>query len=87
MAGDAPSRIIPKGKRGKRAELPRFISYENGKTAVSVKHAVSAAQSLAFILAPRKCLSVCMWEARPQLEAGRGKEPDGSTCTWPVASD
>eukprot|EP00435_Cladocopium_sp_Y103_P017890 s3239_g4.t1 len=46
-----------------------FISYENGKTAVSVKHAV-------------KCLSVCMWEARPQLEEGKGKEPDGSTCTW-----
>lgn len=21
-------------------------------------------------------------EARPQLEDGKGKEPDGSTCTW-----
>eukprot|EP00930_Biecheleria_cincta_P034147 TRINITY_DN23617_c0_g1_i1.p1 TRINITY_DN23617_c0_g1~~TRINITY_DN23617_c0_g1_i1.p1 ORF type:complete len:828 (-),score=149.61 TRINITY_DN23617_c0_g1_i1:9-2492(-) len=46
-----------------------FISYENGKSAVNVKHAV-------------KCLSVCMWEVSPQLEKGRGKEPDGSTCTW-----
>lgn len=51
-----------------------FISYENGKTAVSVKHAV-------------KCLSVCMWEARPQLEEGKGKEPDGSTCTWFTNND
>lgn len=46
-----------------------FISYENGKSAVSVKHAV-------------RCLSVCMWEVTPQLEVGKARAPDGSTCTW-----
>mmetsp|Transcript_70486 Transcript_70486/g.228415 ORF Transcript_70486/g.228415 Transcript_70486/m.228415 type:complete len:897 (-) Transcript_70486:91-2781(-) len=46
-----------------------FISYENGKSAVSVKHAV-------------RCLSVCMWEVRPQIEPCKARAPDGSTCTW-----
>ncbi|CAE8719741.1 unnamed protein product, partial [Polarella glacialis] len=46
-----------------------FISYENGKSAVSVKHAV-------------KCLSVCMWEVSPQREPGSKQEPDGSSCLW-----
>jgi len=51
-----------------------FISYENGKSAVSVKNA-------------RKCLSVCMWEVSPQLETGTTKQPDGSTCTWFTNND
>mmetsp|Transcript_13907 Transcript_13907/g.43614 ORF Transcript_13907/g.43614 Transcript_13907/m.43614 type:complete len:881 (-) Transcript_13907:100-2742(-) len=46
-----------------------FISYENGKSAVNIKHAV-------------RCLSVCMWEVEPQLEPGMPKKPDGSSCTW-----
>jgi len=46
-----------------------FISYENGKTAVSVRHAV-------------QCLSVCLWDFEPKLEPGKSQMPDGSTCTW-----
>ncbi|CAK9001150.1 unnamed protein product [Durusdinium trenchii] len=46
-----------------------FISYENGKAAVSVTHA-------------KKCLSVCMWQVEPQLAPGKSRQPDGSTCTW-----
>eukprot|EP00747_Dinoflagellata_sp_TGD_P119897 gnl/TRDRNA2_/TRDRNA2_173113_c2_seq1.p1 gnl/TRDRNA2_/TRDRNA2_173113_c2~~gnl/TRDRNA2_/TRDRNA2_173113_c2_seq1.p1 ORF type:complete len:811 (+),score=160.98 gnl/TRDRNA2_/TRDRNA2_173113_c2_seq1:326-2434(+) len=46
-----------------------FISYENGKSAVNVKHAV-------------KCLSVCMWEFEPPLDPGSKRKADGSTCTW-----
>ncbi|CAK0805543.1 unnamed protein product, partial [Prorocentrum cordatum] len=46
-----------------------FISYENGKSAVSVKNAI-------------KCLSVCMWQVEPWLELGKPQAPDGSTCTW-----
>eukprot|EP00913_Durusdinium_trenchii_P035931 g33620.t1 len=44
-----------------------FISYENGKAAVSVTHA-------------KKCLSVCMWQVEPQLAPGKSRQPDGSTC-------
>mmetsp|Transcript_48283 Transcript_48283/g.90438 ORF Transcript_48283/g.90438 Transcript_48283/m.90438 type:complete len:734 (-) Transcript_48283:11-2212(-) len=46
-----------------------FFSYENGKCAVRVKHAV-------------KCLSVCMWAVEPQIEPGKKSRPDGSTTTW-----
>lgn len=46
-----------------------FISYENGKAVVSCHHAV-------------KCLSVCMWEVKPQIAPGKTRMPDGSTCTW-----